>query len=84
MMHDFSLTEKHVVFYDLPVTFDARQAAEMTVPRGLRLPARLMLSALIGRVRIPDPITARHAGRQGADRRASRTVEPATTRPGSA
>ena len=23
MMHDFSLTERHVVFYDLPVTFDA-------------------------------------------------------------
>lgn len=58
MMHDFSLTEKHVVFYDLPVTFDARQGAEMSVPRGLRLPTRLILSALIGRVRIPDPITA--------------------------
>ena len=28
MMHDFSLTERHVVFYDLPVTFDARQAAD--------------------------------------------------------
>ena len=54
MMHDFSLTERHVVFYDLPVTFDARQAAELAAPRGLRLPARLMLSALIGRVRIPD------------------------------
>ena len=22
MMHDFSLTESHVVIYDLPVTFD--------------------------------------------------------------
>ncbi|WP_327141417.1 carotenoid oxygenase family protein [Nocardia sp. NBC_01327] len=55
MMHDFSLTEKYVVLYDLPVTFDARQAAEMTVPRGLRLPARLLLSALIGRVPIPSP-----------------------------
>jgi carotenoid cleavage dioxygenase len=69
MMHDFSLTEKHVVFYDLPVTFDARQAAEMTVPRGLRLPARLMLSALIGRVRIPDPFTASTPKADGADRR---------------
>ena len=59
MMHDFSLTERHVVFYDLPVTFDSRQAATMAVPRGLRLPARLLLSALIGRVRIPDPIAAR-------------------------
>ncbi|MEZ0364163.1 carotenoid oxygenase family protein [Mycobacterium sp. pUA109] len=59
MMHDFSLTENHVVFYDLPVTFDARQVAEGTAPRGLRLPVRLILNALIGRVRIPDPITAR-------------------------
>jgi carotenoid cleavage dioxygenase len=69
MMHDFSLTERYVVFYDLPVTFDTRQAAEMTVPRGLRLPARLMLSALIGRVRIPDPITARQPRGKSSDRR---------------
>jgi carotenoid cleavage oxygenase len=69
MMHDFSLTERHVVFYDLPVTFDAAQAAEMTVPRGLRLGARLLLSALIGRVRIPDPIAARTPSGPSADRR---------------
>jgi carotenoid cleavage dioxygenase len=69
MMHDFSLTERHVVFYDLPVTFDTRQAAEMTVPRGLRLPARLLLSALIGRVRIPDPVSARTPTGNSADRR---------------
>lgn len=69
MMHDFSLTEKHVVFYDLPVTFDAQQFAEMAVPRGLRLPVRLMLSALIGRVRIPDPIAARRPQPKGSDRR---------------
>ncbi|MCV7149749.1 carotenoid oxygenase family protein [Mycolicibacterium pyrenivorans] len=69
MMHDFSLTERHVVFYDLPVTFDARQAATMAVPRGLRLPARLLLSALIGRVRIPDPIAARRPTGPAADRR---------------
>ncbi|MGV8875342.1 MAG: carotenoid oxygenase family protein, partial [Rhodococcus sp. (in: high G+C Gram-positive bacteria)] len=69
MMHDFSLTDKYVVFYDLPVTFDAEMAAEMIVPRGLRLPARIVLSALIGRVRIPDPITARQPGLKSADRR---------------
>jgi carotenoid cleavage oxygenase len=69
MMHDFSLTENHVVFYDLPVTFDTAQAAAMTVPRGLRLPARLMLSALIGRVRIPDPISARGRSTTSSDRR---------------
>ena len=31
----------------------------MTMPPGLRLPARLLLSALVGRVRVPDPISAR-------------------------
>ena len=41
----------------------------MTVPRALRLPVRLMLSALIGRVRIPDPITARQPAPKGSDRR---------------
>ena len=76
MMHDFSLTERHVVFYDLPVTFDDRQAAEMTVPRGLRLPARLLLSALIGRVRIPDPITARMPSGDANDRRFPYSWDP--------
>lgn len=55
MMHDFSLTEKYVVFYDLPVTFDTGMVAEMIAPRWLRLPARLLLSAMIGRVPIPSP-----------------------------
>jgi carotenoid cleavage dioxygenase len=58
MMHDFSLTENHVVFYDLPVTFDPQQGAALFVPPALRAPARLVLSALIGRVRVPDPILA--------------------------
>ena len=40
MMHDFSLTENHVVFYDLPVTFDPRQAAAVSVPPALRAPAK--------------------------------------------
>lgn len=69
MMHDFSLTERHVIFYDLPVTFDVRIATEMTVPRALRLPARLVLSSLIGRVRIPDPVTARQPNLNSRDRR---------------
>lgn len=58
MMHDFSLTQKYVVLYDLPVTFDPQAAAAMTMPRPLRYPTQLLLSALIGRVRVPDPITA--------------------------
>ena len=82
MMHDMSLTERHVVFYDLPVTFDARQAAAMTVPRGLRLPARLLLSALIGRIRIPDPISARQPGRSSTTG-GSRTRGTRSTPPGS-
>ena len=35
----------------------------------MRLPARLMLSALIGRVRIPDPISARQPRGSRSDRR---------------
>ncbi|MBS9532574.1 carotenoid oxygenase family protein [Mycobacterium sp. M1] len=69
MMHDFALTENHVVFLDLPVTFDARQVAEATAPPGLRLATRLILNALIGRVRIPDPITARLPAGNSAERR---------------
>ncbi|RDI50716.1 carotenoid oxygenase family protein [Nocardia mexicana] len=59
MMHDFSLTENHVILYDLPVTVDPRVTAEMAVPRGLRLPARLLLSAVIGRLRLPNPPAAK-------------------------
>ena len=69
MMHDFSLTEKYVVLYDLPVTFDTRVAAQMMAPRGLRLPVRLLLSALVGRIRIPDPVHAREVTKVPRDRR---------------
>ena len=58
MMHDFSLTEKYVVFYDLPVTFDADQAVPATVPRWLRPAARLVVDSVIGRVRVPGPVAA--------------------------
>ncbi|OBG80916.1 carotenoid oxygenase [Mycobacterium sp. E3298] len=58
MMHDFSLTEKYVVIYDLPVTFDPVQALPQTMPRWLGLPARLAMQSLIGRVRVPSPINA--------------------------
>src|SRR5207248_3040316 len=57
MMHDFSLTEKHVVFYDLPVTFSVETAAAR-IPARMRTPAKLVMSAVIGKVRVPDPITA--------------------------
>jgi carotenoid cleavage oxygenase len=58
MMHDFSLTDKYVVIYDLPVTFDPVQVLPASLPRWLQLPARLVMQSLIGRVRIPSPITA--------------------------
>ena len=76
MMHDFSLTERYVVFYDLPVTFDVRTAATMGVPRALRLPARLMLSAVIGRIRIPDPLAARRPKGPSSDRRFPYSWDP--------
>ena len=66
MMHDFSLTENHVVFYDLPVTFSAETAMSgAAVPPLLRTPAKLVLSAIIGKVRVPDPLMAVLAGRSG-------------------
>jgi carotenoid cleavage oxygenase len=58
MMHDFSLTDKYVVIYDLPVTFDPVQVMPASVPRWMQLPARLVMESLLGRVRIPSPIAA--------------------------
>ncbi|QFU94691.1 carotenoid oxygenase family protein [Amycolatopsis sp. YIM 10] len=58
MMHDFSLTEKHVVFYDLPVTFHTGEAVAASVPPLLRTPAKLVMSALVGKVKVPDPVSA--------------------------
>lgn len=58
MMHDFSLTEKYVVVYDLPVTFDSADVLPVRMPRWLKAPARMVLSSLIGKVRLPNPVTA--------------------------
>src|SRR5271166_3483070 len=58
MMHDFSVTDKYVVIYDLPVTFDPVQIMPRNVPRWLNRPARLVVESLIGRVPIPSPIRA--------------------------
>ncbi len=59
MMHDFSLTEKYVIFYDLPVTFDVGQVVRTNVPAFLRAPAKLVLSALMGKVKVPEPLAIR-------------------------
>lgn len=59
-MHDFTLTEKFVVFYDLPVTFDVpKLIRSIPMPRPLRRPAELVMRSLIGKINIPDPIAAR-------------------------
>src|ERR1700761_3058999 len=58
MMHDFSLTDNCVVIYDLPVTFDPVQVLPANMPRWLSASARLAMQSLIGRVRVPGPITA--------------------------
>jgi carotenoid cleavage oxygenase len=59
MMHDFSLTDKYVVFYDLPVTLDPMQVMSAKAPSWMRLPARLVLQSVIGRLKVPGPIAAR-------------------------
>jgi len=58
MMHDFSLTDKYVVIYDLPVTFDTTRVLPASAPRWMQTPARLVMDSVIGRVRMPGPITA--------------------------
>lgn len=59
MMHAFSLTRDYVVIYDLPVTFDAREAAEMSVGRPLRPLVELALGTVAGRVRLPPKVMSR-------------------------
>lgn len=53
MMHDFSLTENHVVLYDLPVCFDTRTAVS-AVPAPIRLQARASMAAIVGRRAVPE------------------------------
>lgn len=65
MMHAFSLTESHVVIYDLPVTFDARKAAQ-GAPRLMARPTERLLASTVGHRRIPDRIIAATAGKGAA------------------
>jgi carotenoid cleavage oxygenase len=53
MMHAFSLTDSHVVIYDLPVTFNA-SADSSTIPR----PARRLASRFVGRRPLPERAVA--------------------------
>src|SRR5207237_3402695 len=64
MMHAFSLTQDHVILYDLPVTFDIDQGVT-TTPRLFRGPARRVAGRIIGRHAVPDAIAARLTQRAG-------------------
>ncbi len=58
MMHDFSLTDKYVVLYDLPVTLDPMQVLPKKMPKWMKRPARLVAEAVVGQVPVPGPIAA--------------------------
>lgn len=60
MMHDFALTERYVVVFDLPVTFDV-EIATRDVPRPARPLVRATLNRIIGRNPLPEPLIARVA-----------------------
>jgi len=57
MIHDFALTERHVVILDLPVTFDIAMATA-DVPRVARPLVRGLLNRIIGRNPVPEPVIA--------------------------
>ncbi|MGV0626434.1 carotenoid oxygenase family protein [Mycolicibacter minnesotensis] len=58
MMHDFALTDRYVVVFDLPVTFDPAPVLPEKLPRWLKTPTQAVMNRLVGRVRVPDPVTA--------------------------
>ncbi|QBR91959.1 carotenoid oxygenase family protein [Nocardioides euryhalodurans] len=60
MMHDFALTERHVVILDLPVTFDVGMATA-DVPRPVRPVVRGVLNRIIGRNPVSERLIAQVA-----------------------
>ncbi|UMB68719.1 carotenoid oxygenase family protein [Mycobacterium paraterrae] len=69
MMHDFSLTDKYVVLYDLPVTLDPMQVLPTKMPRWMRRPAQIVAEAVVGQVPVPGPIAARFNRNEKSDYR---------------
>jgi carotenoid cleavage oxygenase len=65
MMHAFSLTERHVIVYDLPARFDI-DLASTVVPRIVARPMRYLGSRLAHRA-VPHAIAARLNRRAGND-----------------
>jgi carotenoid cleavage dioxygenase len=66
MMHDFSLTENHVVIYDLPCTFDLDAVGGM-VPRRLQALARRGAGLFVGKRPTPEPMAKVIMGRMLAE-----------------
>src|SRR6202012_1085193 len=58
MMHDFSLTDKYVVLYDLPVTLDPMQVLPRKMPGWMRRPAQIVAEAVVGHLPVPGPLAA--------------------------
>ncbi|MEO9223535.1 MAG: carotenoid oxygenase family protein [Acidimicrobiales bacterium] len=56
MMHDFSLTEHHVVLYDLPVVFDVNRAMQ-AAPPPLRRPIGAVTRRVLAKHSLPDRLT---------------------------
>src|SRR5439155_5187998 len=65
MMHAFSLTERHVVIFDFPVTFDAAAGASM-MPAALAPAFKRVGSRLVGRP-TPGPVARRINRRAAAE-----------------
>ncbi len=57
MMHDFSLTENYVVFYDLPCVFDLDPIRDLW-PRPFGSIARWNAGMFVGKRPTPDPVAA--------------------------
>lgn len=71
MMHAFSLTEQHVVIYDLPVTFDAHKAVQTGVPGFAQKTVERIMARTVGHRRLPDRVVALTAGASFADANAT-------------
>ena len=66
MMHDFALTERHLVLFDLPCTFDLDAVAAL-FPRGIGDLVAKGAGLFVGKRRTPEPVVKAMMGRLLAD-----------------